>query len=54
MIYIVYQSAKSICRCLGQTDVNAAGECPRNLTRLGANGMVDTDRMVLEIMTHKE
>ncbi len=28
--------------------------CIRNLTRLGADGMVETDRMVLEIMTHKE
>ena len=28
--------------------------CIHNLTRLGADGMVETDRMVLDIMTHKQ
>lgn len=28
--------------------------CIHNLTHLGANGMVETDRMVLDIMTHKK
>ena len=28
--------------------------CIRNLTHLGADGMVETDRMVLDIMTHKK
>ena len=27
--------------------------CIRNLTRIGASGMNETDRMVLDIMTHK-
>ena len=26
----------------------------RNMTRIGAEGMNETDRMVLDIMTHKE
>ena len=28
--------------------------CIHNLTRIGANGMNETDRMVLDIMTHKQ
>jgi len=28
--------------------------CIRNLTRLGSVGMQETDKMVLDIMTHKQ
>ena len=28
--------------------------CIHNLTRIGADGMNETDRMVLDIMTHKQ